>query len=130
MKIQLIQSIACFCLLEQHLFLGKGHLQPKGESPISRGQGCISKQLHKCIQNNARQKQALSAQWQDSRLGEISLVEALKAIESQIPHTRSRFKLPNLCQGVSVSLSVVEKTSATVQLSSSRSLKEKNPLPF
>ena len=121
-EIQLVRSIACFCLLEQHVIWAKGIYNPRGNHLLAG--------VKATFQNNARQKQALSAQWQDSRLGEISLVEALKAIESQIPHTRSRFKLPNLCQGVSVSLSVVEKTSATVQLSSSRSLKEKNPHPF
>ena len=125
-----LQSIACFCLLEQHVIWAKGIYNPRGNHLLAGVKATFQNNCKSAFQNNARQKQALSAQWQDSRLGEISLVEALKAIESQIPHTRSRFKLPNLCQGVFVNWSVVEKTSATVQLSSSRSLKEKNPLPF
>ena len=37
----LLQSIACFCLLEQHLFWAKG-IQPKGNHPLAGVKATIS----------------------------------------------------------------------------------------
>ena len=120
------------------LVLGKGHLQPKGESPISRGQGYISKQETVHFKTTAqvhlktthdRSKLCLHSGKIQQHL-ERSVWWRPWALKARFPHTRSSCKLPNLSQGVYVNWSVVEKTNATVQSSSSRSLREKNPLPF